>query len=86
MLESTGALREDNEGIVNYLLEIEGVEIALSRGGARQRGTKFSLRCQGRAGRGRSRWPCRWAAADMRSAAGCTLADAALDSALEDRC
>ena len=39
----TGALGEDKEGIVNYLLEIEGVEFAAL---AEQRGTavKFSLR------------------------------------------
>lgn len=43
MLEKCGALREDNEGIVNYLLEIEGVEFAAL---AEERGenTKFSLR------------------------------------------
>ena len=43
MLTEAGARREDNEGIVNYLLEIEGVSIAVL---AEQRGaqTKFSLR------------------------------------------
>lgn len=43
MLERAGALREDNEGIVNYLLEIEGVVFAAL---AEERGsqTKFSLR------------------------------------------
>lgn len=43
MLVRCGAIREDNEGIVNYLLEIEGVEFAAL---AEQRGeaTKFSLR------------------------------------------
>lgn len=43
MLVQTGALGEDKEGIVNYLLEIEGVEFAAL---AEQRGTavKFSLR------------------------------------------
>ena len=43
MLAETGALSEDKEGIVNYLLEIEGVEFAAlaeQRGGA----VKFSLR------------------------------------------
>ena len=43
MLSMTGATREDNEGVVNYLLEIEGVEFAAlaeERAGA----TKFSLR------------------------------------------
>lgn len=43
MLERAGALREDNEGVVNYLLEIRGVEFACL---AEERGsaTKFSLR------------------------------------------
>ena len=43
MLASAHALREDNEGIVNYLLEIRGVRFACL---AEQRGesTKFSLR------------------------------------------
>ena len=80
MLDSTGALREDNEGIVNYLLEIEGVEIALL---AEERGSasKFSLRSKEKVdvaaqvaaplgGGGHAR------------AAGCTL-QTDLDSALE---
>lgn len=43
MLREAGALREDNEGIVNYLLEIDGVRFAAL---AEQRGaaTKLSLR------------------------------------------
>lgn len=43
LLRRAGALREDNEGIVNYLLEIEGVRFACL---AEERGeqTKFSLR------------------------------------------
>ena len=43
MLAAAGALREDNEGIVNYLVEIEGVRFAVL---AEQRGadTKMSLR------------------------------------------
>jgi len=43
MLEKCGALQEDSDGIVNYLLEIEGVEFAAL---AEERGenTKFSLR------------------------------------------
>lgn len=43
MLEEAHALREDNEGTVNYLLEIEGVRFACL---AEERGetTKFSLR------------------------------------------
>lgn len=43
MLERAGALREDNEGVVNYLLEIRGVEIAVLAE-ERENGTKFSLR------------------------------------------
>lgn len=44
MLEAAHALREDNEGVVNYLVEIEGVQFACL---AEERGeniTKFSLR------------------------------------------
>lgn len=45
MLAQAGAAREDNEGIVNYLVEIEGVQAACL---AEQRGaqTKLSLRCR----------------------------------------
>lgn len=43
MLERCKAIREDNEGIVNYLLEIEGVEFA-ALAEERENGTKFSLR------------------------------------------
>ena len=43
MLDRCGALREDNEGIVNYLVEIEGVEFA-ALAEERENGTKFSLR------------------------------------------
>lgn len=45
MLARAGATREDNEGIVNYLAEIEGVQAACL---AEQRGaqTKLSLRCR----------------------------------------
>ena len=45
MLRQAGATREDNEGVVNYLREIEGVRLAVL---AEQRGsdTKFSLRCK----------------------------------------
>ena len=48
MFHQAGALREDNEGAVNYLLEIRGVEFACL---AEERGkeqTKFSLRSKGR--------------------------------------
>ena len=43
MLAQAHALREDNEGVVNYLLEIRGVQFACL---AEERGsqTKFSLR------------------------------------------
>ena len=47
MLAHAGALREDNEGAVNYLLEIRGVQFACL---AEERGpnqTKFSLRSKG---------------------------------------
>lgn len=43
MLEETGARREDAEGIVNYLNEIDGVEFACLAE-ERENGTKFSLR------------------------------------------
>lgn len=43
MLRRAGALREDNEGIVNYLLEIRGVEFACLAE-EREGATKFSLR------------------------------------------
>ncbi len=45
MLAKAGAVREDNEGIVNYLVEMEGVQAACL---AEQRGaqTKLSLRCR----------------------------------------
>lgn len=47
MFEKAGAIREDNEGIVNYLVEMEGVEFACL---AEQRGdkVKLSLRSHGR--------------------------------------
>ena len=46
MLAECGATKEDDEGIVNYLNEIEGVDFALL---ASERGdvTKLSLRCRG---------------------------------------
>lgn len=80
MLDRCGAIREDNEGIVNYLLEIEGVEFA-ALAEERENGTKFSLRsklwldvaqdvARTFGGGGHSR------------AAGCTL-DLPMDAALE---
>lgn len=47
MLRRTGATREDNEGIVNQLLDIAGVEIAFLAE-ERDEGTKFSLRSKER--------------------------------------
>lgn len=44
MLHRAGALREDNEGAVNYLLEIRGVEFACLAEERGERQTKFSLR------------------------------------------
>lgn len=43
MMDECGATAEDKEGIVNYLLEIEGVELAVLAE-ERGTGTKFSLR------------------------------------------
>ncbi len=43
MLDRCSALPEDNEGIVNYLVEIEGVEVGVLAE-ERANGTKFSLR------------------------------------------
>ena len=43
MMNHCGATAEDKEGIVNYLLEIEGVELA-ALAEERNGGTKFSLR------------------------------------------
>ena len=47
MLREARALREDNEGIVNYLLEIEGVRFACL---AEQRGDKTKLSLRSKAG------------------------------------
>lgn len=44
MLRRAGARREDKEGIVNYLLEIEGVRVAVLAEEQGERLTKFSLR------------------------------------------
>ena len=43
MLKQAGAIREDNEGVVNYLLEIQGVRFACLAE-ERDGNTKFSLR------------------------------------------
>lgn len=79
MLDRCGALREDGEGVVNYLLEIENVEFA-ALAEERESGTKFSLRsklwldvaqlAQNFGGGGHNR------------AAGCTL-EMPIDDALE---
>ena len=44
MFAAAGAMREDNEGIVNYLLEIRGVEFACLAEAVGENRTKFSLR------------------------------------------
>lgn len=44
MLRRAGALREDKEGVVNYLKEIEGVSVAVLAEERGERQTKFSLR------------------------------------------
>lgn len=44
MFHQAGALREDNEGAVNYLLEIRGVEFACLAEERGENQTKFSLR------------------------------------------
>jgi len=44
MLEKAHALREDNEGVVNYLVEIEGVQFACLAEERGENTTKFSLR------------------------------------------
>jgi len=44
MLRRAGAIREDKEGIVNYLLEMEGVRVAVLAEERGPRSTKFSLR------------------------------------------
>ena len=80
MLAECGALREDNEGIVNYLLEIEGVRFAAL---AEQRGTatKFSLRSVPPLNVARDvAAPLGGGGHDL--AAGCTL-DMAMEPALE---
>ena len=48
MLSRANALREDNEGIVNYLLEIRGVQFACLAEERGSRQTKFSLRSKGK--------------------------------------
>ena len=47
MFRQAGALREDNEGAVNYLLEIRGVEFACLAEERGENQTKFSLRSKG---------------------------------------
>ena len=48
MLKEAGATREDNEGIVNYLLEIRGVEFSCLAEYVEACKTKFSLRAKSR--------------------------------------
>ena len=47
MLSRANALREDNEGVVNYLLEIRGVQFACLAEERGSKQTKFSLRSKG---------------------------------------
>lgn len=47
MLARANALREDNEGVVNYLLEIRGVQFACLAEERGSKQTKFSLRSKG---------------------------------------
>lgn len=46
MMDRAGAIAEDREGVVNYLLEIEGVKIACLAEERGEKITKFSLRSQ----------------------------------------
>ena len=84
MFERAGALREDNEGIVNYLLEIRGVEVAVlaeERDGA----TKFSLRSKETVDVA-AQVACPFGGGGHARAAGCTLmlpVEAALERVLE---
>lgn len=48
LLRAAGAIREDNEGIVNYLLEIRDVEFSCLAEYVAEGKTKFSLRSKGR--------------------------------------
>ena len=80
MLARAGATREDNEGIVNYLLEIDGVRCAVL---AEQRGekTKFSLRSKAPVDVARD-IAAHFGGGGHNRAAGCTL-DEAMEPALE---
>jgi phosphoesterase RecJ-like protein len=46
MMRHAGAMPEDREGVVNYLLEIEGVQVACLAEERGENTTKFSLRSQ----------------------------------------
>ena len=80
MLTRAGAIREDNEGIVNYLLEIDGVRCAVL---AEQRGdvTKFSLRSKAPVDVARD-IAVPFGGGGHDRAAGCTL-DEAMEPALQ---
>lgn len=80
MLARAGAIREDNEGIVNYLLEIDGVSCAVL---AEQRGekTKFSLRSKAPLDVARD-IAAPFGGGGHDRAAGCTL-DEVMEPALE---
>ena len=71
MLSEAGAIREDNEGIVNYLLEMQGVEVAVL---AEQRGaaTKLSLRARDKVNVAED-IACPLGGGGHAKAAGCTL-------------
>ena len=80
MLLNCMATLEDNEGAVNYLLEVEGVELAVL---AEERGasqTKFSLRSK--ADVDVSALAARFGGGGHRQAAGCTI-DEPIDAALD---
>lgn len=62
MLRRAGALREDKEGIVNYLLEMQGVKIAVLAEELDGHTTKFSLRSKAPVNEPGT-WPVPWAAA-----------------------
>ena len=80
MLETTGARREDAEGIVNYLNEIGGVEFACLAE-EREGGTKFSLRAKGELDVAKQ-VAIPFGGGGHAKAAGCTL-ELPIDSALE---
>ena len=84
MLERCAASRADSEGIVNYLLEIEGVRFA-ALAEERENGTKFSLRARAQANIDVSQIAAQFGGGGHALAAGCTLnmpLDEAIDAVL----